>query len=411
MKHFIAVAALFGFCLGVGRHAAPAQEAADFGTAPSGAVPLLFNDRHVYAKPDKVRAGRVIVALVRDKTILVPLRSLFEQMGATVDYDSESKTADITAKGVKASLTVGVAQITINGETRPLDVPAEISGGVVLVPIRVLVETLGGYVQYLSSVHAVAIRYNPVAAFVPTPSPQIATPAPLPTTPAVRATVGPGPPIPVGTPQPETFIIVNTLAEPQIANAIAPVVTGASGTSYSVEGRAEFTLVNVNFDIGAAYEAYSYAHPTGAYTQPDDGPKTFDDAFLAIDRDDEAHLGVQLAPQKYYVDLSYATQHITGYPRIGGLGLGFEKLPDLNRKFDFDFDTFYYPNLSGYCSSCPGGGTKIAFRRFVYAVGVVYSIKPLLLDAGYQGDLGHSKAATSDDYTHSAISAGLGVRL
>ncbi|MDQ6944479.1 MAG: hypothetical protein M3169_18420, partial [Candidatus Eremiobacteraeota bacterium] len=33
---------------------------ADFGTPPSGEVPILFNDRHVYSKPDRLKANRVL---------------------------------------------------------------------------------------------------------------------------------------------------------------------------------------------------------------------------------------------------------------------------------------------------------------------------------------------------------------
>ena len=60
---------------------------ANFGSPPSGQIPILFNDHHVYAKPDDLKQGRVLAALVRGGTILIPLRSMFEQMGATVSYD------------------------------------------------------------------------------------------------------------------------------------------------------------------------------------------------------------------------------------------------------------------------------------------------------------------------------------
>src|SRR5579864_7381406 len=36
----------------------------DFGAPPSGEVPILFNDHHVYARPDTLRQGRVLAALV-----------------------------------------------------------------------------------------------------------------------------------------------------------------------------------------------------------------------------------------------------------------------------------------------------------------------------------------------------------
>ena len=64
--------------------------AMDFGSPPSGEVPILFNDHHVYANPDTLRQGRVLAALVKNGTLMVPLRSMFEQMGATVTYDASS---------------------------------------------------------------------------------------------------------------------------------------------------------------------------------------------------------------------------------------------------------------------------------------------------------------------------------
>ena len=45
---------------------------ADFGTPPSGEVPILFNDTHVYAKPDTLRQGRVLAALVRGAAAAMP---------------------------------------------------------------------------------------------------------------------------------------------------------------------------------------------------------------------------------------------------------------------------------------------------------------------------------------------------
>jgi len=121
----------------------------DFGSPPSGAYPILFNDHHVYARPDVLKQGRVLAALVRGGTILVPLRSMFEQMGATVSYDPASKTVDVTKSGADVKVTVGQPQVVINGETRPLDVPPIIYQGTVLVPVRVISEGMGAYVQWV----------------------------------------------------------------------------------------------------------------------------------------------------------------------------------------------------------------------------------------------------------------------
>ena len=106
-----------------------AMPPADFGAPPSGEVPILFNDHHVYTKPDRLKAQRVLAALVRGTTILIPLRSMFEQMGATVSYDAATKVVDVSKPGSDVKVTVGKPEVIINGESRPLDVPPEIYQG------------------------------------------------------------------------------------------------------------------------------------------------------------------------------------------------------------------------------------------------------------------------------------------
>jgi hypothetical protein len=72
---------------------------ADFGSPPSGQIPILYNDHHVYSRPDVLKQSRVLAALVKGGTLLIPLRSMFEQMGATVSYDAGSKTATVSKAG------------------------------------------------------------------------------------------------------------------------------------------------------------------------------------------------------------------------------------------------------------------------------------------------------------------------
>src|SRR5579863_5206469 len=151
---------------------------ANFGSPPSGQIPILFNDHHVYSKPDVLKQGRVLAALVKGGTLLIPLRSMFEQMGATVSYDAGSKTATVSKPGAQVQVTVGKPEVVINGESRPLDVPPMIYQGNILVPVRVISEGMGAYVQWVPDQHVVVVRYIPPTP-PPTPEPT-ATPVPPP---------------------------------------------------------------------------------------------------------------------------------------------------------------------------------------------------------------------------------------
>ncbi|HEY5425908.1 MAG TPA: hypothetical protein VIJ77_05095, partial [Candidatus Tumulicola sp.] len=86
---FAAVASQSNAGRGLAQAGSPPAE--NFGAPPSGQIPILYNDRHVYSKPDVLKQGRVLSALVKNGTLLIPLRSMFEQMGATVSYDAGSK--------------------------------------------------------------------------------------------------------------------------------------------------------------------------------------------------------------------------------------------------------------------------------------------------------------------------------
>ncbi len=170
---------------------AQTSSAADFGSPPSGQIPILFNDHHVYTKPDVLKQGRVLAAYAKGGTIYLPLRSMFEQMGATVAFDASGRVATITKAGATTVVTVGKPVVVINGESRPLDVPPIIYHGVVLVPVRVISESMGAYVQWVPDRRLVVVRYV-VAEPPPTEAP---APPPVP-----EETVAPPPPPPTPNP-------------------------------------------------------------------------------------------------------------------------------------------------------------------------------------------------------------------
>ena len=62
---------------------------ANFGSPPSGQIPILYNDHHVYTKPDVLKQSRVLAALVSGGTLMFTLRSMLDQMCATVSSSRE----------------------------------------------------------------------------------------------------------------------------------------------------------------------------------------------------------------------------------------------------------------------------------------------------------------------------------
>lgn len=94
---------------------------------------------------------------VVDGRTLVPVRAIFESIGATVDWDA----ATSTATGVKGDVTV-VIQIDnstayVNGEEKILDVPAQLINGRTMVPARFVSEAMGCDVTWYGETGTVAV--------------------------------------------------------------------------------------------------------------------------------------------------------------------------------------------------------------------------------------------------------------
>jgi hypothetical protein len=138
--------------------------APDFGTPPSGEVPILFNDQHVYSKPDKLKQGSCPGRIgTREDDPCSSSLDVRADGGATVSYNASTKTVDVSKPGADVQVTVGKPEVVLNGESRPLDVPPEIYKGSLVGPVRVISEALGAYVQWVPDKRVVVVRYLPAA--------------------------------------------------------------------------------------------------------------------------------------------------------------------------------------------------------------------------------------------------------
>ncbi|MDO3409708.1 copper amine oxidase N-terminal domain-containing protein [Saccharibacillus sp. CPCC 101409] len=89
--------------------------------------------------------------------VLVPLRSIFENLGAEVKWDNKTQMATGTRDATTVVLSLNKITATVNGKTLTLDVPAKKIDGRILVPTRFVAESLGAVVKWDSSNHRVAI--------------------------------------------------------------------------------------------------------------------------------------------------------------------------------------------------------------------------------------------------------------
>ena len=114
--------------------------------------------------PPTERAGRVFV----------PLRGIFENLGASVVY--AGGVINATGRGHSVSLHIGSQQATVDGQQQMLDVAPFIIGASTYVPLRFVSHALGANVNYDGANNIVAISASGVNA----PPNQTITPAPNP---------------------------------------------------------------------------------------------------------------------------------------------------------------------------------------------------------------------------------------
>jgi len=125
---------------------------------------------------------------VIDGRTLVPVRGVFEELGFSVDWDPT--TSQVTLRGGDVVvITIGSNVFTTNGVSRELDVPAQTIGGRTMLPLRLVLESVGYYLGWDAATATVLISSQPdpvlPTGFTPTP-----TPTPTPTTPPHIATQG-----------------------------------------------------------------------------------------------------------------------------------------------------------------------------------------------------------------------------
>ena len=401
---------------GMGGTSAPP---ANFGSPPSGQIPILFNDHHVYTKPDVLKQARVLAALVRGGTILIPLRSMFEQMGATVSYDASSKTVDVSKPGADVKVTVGKPEVVINGESRPLDVPPIMYQGHVLVPVRVISEGMGAYVQWVPDRQIVVVRYIPPTP-PPTPTPVPPTPAPPPPTPT---------PAPVATPYHDLYVAGDYLISQKVYDEFSSGNTASANTavgfSWRIHGAAEFDAFGVPWMLEGNYEQLNYPHncsvtslgtpAASCYVTTIGGlGSTAVPAFSVSSYNFETRLGLRVLQPRIYIGVGYLWRsNNAGYPRMSNIGFGAEKLPDLDRTFSIFGNVWYYGNVKGNFTDPSGNAYQLSYNILKGELGVVYSLyhSPLFFEGGAIGESDHNKTNAPGNASNFGPYIGIGLKI
>ncbi len=99
-------------------------------------------------------------AIIDNDFTMVPMRKIFEALGATVDWDDSTKTAYGKKGSISCSFKIGDKMLYKNGEIIELAAPAKITEGRTLVHVRAIAETFGAEVDWDPNTGLVSITSN-----------------------------------------------------------------------------------------------------------------------------------------------------------------------------------------------------------------------------------------------------------
>ena len=282
-------------------------------------------------------------------------------------------------------MTVGKPEVIINGESRPLDVPPMIYQGVVLVPVRVISEGMGAYVQWVPDKRLVVVRYIPA-----TPPP---SPAPPPPRTAAAAAADAGPEARRRTSSSSRA----TISSRRRSTTSSRPETGATARGRRPRRRRVQRVRGLPFMLEVDYKNWQYPHNCGVPHQhsgdqqrsamlrnDDRQPRTRHTcrSFTAVNRDVDVRLGFKVFDPHVYIAVGYMWwSNNYGYPNMNAVGLGLEKLPDFGHAFTYYGSVYYYPNFNGTYITGANRSSRsqsfgIGYNLLKYQVGIAWAFVP-----------------------------------
>ena len=115
---------------------------------PDSEIAVRFNGEYMHFDVDPV--------LLNDRT-MVPLRAIFEALGAKVSWNDETQTATGNRNSRVVSVTIGSNKARINGEQVEIDQSAALINDRTMVPLRFVSEAYGATVTWDDATQTVSI--------------------------------------------------------------------------------------------------------------------------------------------------------------------------------------------------------------------------------------------------------------
>lgn len=113
---------------------------------------------NVYVNNEKVEFD--VNPVIENGRTMVPLRGVFEKLGAAVDWNKNISEVVIKDSYNEIEMILGKSKVMVNGEIKTIDVPTKMINSRTFAPLRFISENLGHTVKWDQSTNSVYITRN-----------------------------------------------------------------------------------------------------------------------------------------------------------------------------------------------------------------------------------------------------------
>lgn len=121
---------------------------------------LIFNDSGIKVDLDSKRLEFDVLPVIIDGRTLVPMRTIFEALGATVEWDEKTQTITATGKDIAIKMQIGSNILSKNGQSTQLDVSPQLIDGRTMVPVRAVSDCFNVLVDWNGYTQTVSLFTN-----------------------------------------------------------------------------------------------------------------------------------------------------------------------------------------------------------------------------------------------------------
>ena len=125
--------------------------------------PVFADNGEIGVYLDAVKIEFDVKPQIIDGRTMVPIRAIFEKMGAVVEWDASTSSAICTKDDAVVKMTVNSTDMYVNDRLIQMDTCPVVIDGRTLAPVRYVAEAFGANVQWDQNSNSVIITSNNIS--------------------------------------------------------------------------------------------------------------------------------------------------------------------------------------------------------------------------------------------------------